>query len=145
LTHWNDFFNLLKTNELVDLKMPRKKSEQLTDGEQSIMEILWAQGECSVKEIAEKLSADKPTAYTTVQTMCKILAVKDYASFKKQGRAFIYCAKMTQKEARQGALSALLTRFFGSSPELLAQHLIQETDIELDDLEALQKQIDQSE
>ena len=125
--------------------MARKKSEQLTDGEQSIMEILWAQGECSVKEISEKLSLDKPTAYTTVQTMCKILADKDYASFTKEGRAFIYRAKMTQKEARQGALSALLTRFFGSSPELLAQHLIQETDIELDDLEALQKQIDQSE
>lgn len=125
--------------------MARKKSAQLTDGEQSIMEILWAQGECSVKDIADKLSVDKPTAYTTVQTMCKILADKDYASFKKEGRAFIYSAKMTQKEARNGALSALLTRFFGSSPELLAQHLMQETDIELDDLEALQKQIDRSE
>ena len=125
--------------------MARKKSEQLTDGEQNIMEILWKRGELSVKDIAEALSQDKPVAYTTVQTMCKILAKKGYADFQKEGRAFIYRAKMTQVEARQGALSALLNRFFGSSPELLAQHLIQETDIELKDLESLQDEIDQAE
>jgi BlaI family penicillinase repressor len=38
----------------------------------------------------------------------------------------------------------MLNKFFGGSPEVLAQHLMQETDIELDDLEALQRQIDQS-
>lgn len=122
--------------------MARKKSEQLTDGEQSIMEILWDKGEASVKEITELLSETKPTAYTTVQTMCKILAEKNYAYFRKKGKAFIYFPILTQQEARQGALSALLNRFFGSSPELLAQHLMQETDLELKDLEALQKKID---
>ncbi|NVJ69240.1 MAG: BlaI/MecI/CopY family transcriptional regulator [Alphaproteobacteria bacterium] len=125
--------------------MARRKSTQLTDGEQGIMEVLWNRGECSVKEIAEALSADKPTAYTTVQTMCKILAEKGYASFRKEGRAFLYTATMTQAEARKGALQTLLNKFFGSSPELLAQHLMQETDIELDDLKALQQKIDKAE
>lgn len=125
--------------------MARKKSQQLTEGEQDIMQVLWQQGECSVKNIAQQLSAgkDKPVAYTTVQTMCKILAEKGYADFEKQGRAFVYRATMSQQDARQGALSSLLNRFFGSSPELLAQHLIQETDIEMEDLQALQKQIEQ--
>ena len=122
--------------------MARKKSAQLTDGEQEIMEILWDKGEASVKEITQALSASKPTAYTTVQTMCKILAEKEYAAFRKEGRAFVYRAKMTRNQARQGALSSLLNRFFGSSPELLAQHLIKETDLEMDDLEKLQQQID---
>lgn len=124
--------------------MARKKSDQLTDGEQGIMEILWEQGECSVKEIAAKLSQDKPAAYTTVQTMCKILAEKGYADFRKEGRAFIYRARISRNEARQSALKNLLNRFFGSSPELLAQHLMRETDIELKDLEALQKKIDEA-
>ena len=124
--------------------MARKKSSQLTDSEQSIMEILWKKGEASVREIAEILSEDKATAYTTVQTMCKILADKGYADFHKEGKAFIYTPKITEREARQGALTAMLNRFFGGSPEVLAQHLMQETDIELKDLEALQKQIDQT-
>jgi predicted transcriptional regulator len=125
--------------------MARKKSLQLTDSEQSIMKILWKKGEASVREIADSLPEDKANAYTTVQTMCKILADKGYADFRKEGKAFIYSPKITEKDARQSALTSMLNRFFGGSPEVLAQHLMQETDIELKDLEALQKQINQAE
>ena len=124
--------------------MARKKSSQLTDSEQQIMEILWQKGEASVRDITDVLSEQKPTAYTTVQTMCKILAEKGYADFTKQGKAFIYTPKITQKDARQGALTSMLNKFFGGSPEVLAQHLLQETDIELNDLQPLQQKIDSS-
>jgi BlaI family penicillinase repressor len=124
--------------------MARSKSTQLTDGEQSIMEVLWENGEASVRDITTELSKEKQTAYTTVQTLCKILIEKGYADFRKEGKAFIYVPKITQKEARQSALTTMLNKFFGGSPEVLAQHLVQETDIELEDLEALQRKIDKS-
>ena len=38
----------------------------------------------------------------------------------------------------------MLNKFFGGSPKVLAQHLMQETDIDIDDLDALQRQIDES-
>jgi BlaI family penicillinase repressor len=124
--------------------MARNKSNQLTDGEQSIMEVLWESGEASVRDITDELSKEKKTAYTTVQTLCKILAEKGYADFRKEGKAFIYTPKITQKEARQSALTSMLNKFFGGSPKVLAQHLMQETYIDLDDLEALQRKVDQS-
>ncbi|NNG41848.1 BlaI/MecI/CopY family transcriptional regulator [Pseudoalteromonas sp. NEC-BIFX-2020_002] len=124
--------------------MTRNKSNQLTDGEQSIMEVLWKNGEASVRDITDELSKEKQTAYTTTQTLCKILAEKGYADFRKEGKAFIYIPKITQKEARQSALTSMLNKFFGGSPKVLAQHLMQETDIDLDDLEALQRKVDQS-
>lgn len=124
--------------------MARNKSTQLTDGEQSIMQVLWKCGEASVRDITTALSTEKPTAYTTVQTLCKILAEKGYADFRKEGKAFIYIPKITEIEARQSALTNMLNKFFGGSPKVLAQHLMQETDIDLDDLEALQRKIDQS-
>ncbi|MFT4939716.1 MAG: BlaI family penicillinase repressor [Paraglaciecola sp.] len=124
--------------------MARSKSTQLTDGEQIIMEVLWENGEATVRDITNALSKEKKTAYTTVQTLCKILAEKGYADFRKEGKAFIYVPKITQKEARQSAFTTMLNKFFGGSPEVLAQHLVQETDIELEDLEALQRKIDQS-
>ena len=43
--------------------MARSKSKQLTDGEQSIMKVLWDKGESSVKDITETLSEDKPAAF----------------------------------------------------------------------------------
>lgn len=125
--------------------MARQKSTQLTDSEQRIMTILWDRGEASVRELADILSEQKTTAYTTVQTMCKILVEKGYADFRKEGKAFIYHAKITQADARQSAFKSLLNRFFGGSPEVLAQHLIKETDIDIDDLEQLQKKIDKAE
>ncbi|MEP1741281.1 MAG: BlaI/MecI/CopY family transcriptional regulator [Kangiellaceae bacterium] len=125
--------------------MARKPSSQLTDSEQNIMRILWDRGEASVREITDILSQDKKTAYTTVQTMCKILADKGYADFHKQGKAFIYSPKITQQEARQGALTSMLNKFFGGSPKVLAQHLLEETNIDLKDLEELQNKIDQAE
>ena len=124
--------------------MARSKSNQLTDGEQSIMEVLWKNGQASVREITDALSIEKQTAYTTVQTLCKMLAEKGYADFRKEGKAFIYVPKITQKEARQSALTSMLNKFFGGSPKVLAQHLMQETDIDIDDLESLQRQIDES-
>lgn len=125
--------------------MARQKSNQLTDSEQKIMNVLWDKGEATVREVADILSQEKATAYTTAQTMCKILVEKGYADFRKEGKAFIYRAKVSQAQARQSAVKSLLNRFFGGSPEVLAQHLIQETDIELSDLEQLQSKIDKAE
>jgi len=123
--------------------MARPKSKNLTDTEQTIMQILWRNGEASVKEITAELSKTKPTAYTTMQTMCKILAEKGYADFRKDGRAFLYSAKITEKEAQQSALTTLLNRFFGGSSQLLTQHLMEESDVDLNALQQLQNKIDQ--
>jgi predicted transcriptional regulator len=123
--------------------MARPKSKSLTDTEQSIMQVLWRDGEASVKEITAELSKTKPTAYTTMQTMCKILAEKGYADFRKDGRAFLYSAKLTEKEAQQSAISTLLNRFFGGSSQLLTQHLMEESDVDLNALQELQEKIDQ--
>jgi predicted transcriptional regulator len=122
--------------------MARPKSKDLTDTEQSIMQVLWRDGEVSVKEITAELSKTKPTAYTTMQTMCKILAEKGYADFRKDGRAFLYSAKLTEKEAQQSALSTLLNKFFGGSSQLLTQHLMEESDVDLSALQQLQDKID---
>ena len=123
--------------------MARPKSENLTDTEQSIMKILWRDGECSVKAITSVLCEEKNTAYTSVQTMCKIMAEKGYVEFRKDGRAFLYSAVMSEKDAQQGALKTLLNRFFGGSSQLLTQHLMTESDIDMSALQELQDKIDQ--
>lgn len=123
--------------------MARPKSENLTEGEQSIMQILWQKSEASVREIADELSQTKPMAYTTVQTMCKILNEKGYATFRKQGRAFIYSALISEKDAQQSALKSLLNRFFGGSSTQLTQHLMQQNDVDLEQLKSLQDKIDE--
>ena len=125
--------------------MARPKSANLTETEQRIMEVLWRDGEASVRAIADELSKTKPTAYTSAQTMCKILADKGYATFRKEGRAFMYSAIISQNNARQSALKSLVNRFFGGSSEVLTQYLMEQSDVDVNELQSLQDKIDAKE
>jgi predicted transcriptional regulator len=124
--------------------MARTQSSELTGAEQKIMQVLWQQGPSSVRDIAAVLSQDSPVAYTTVQTLCRILLDKGHVQAEKQGKAFIYQATTVQQEARSQALQSLLKRFFGGSPALLAQHLLNDQPLATDLQAQLQAKIDQA-
>ncbi len=124
--------------------MARPKSNELTAAEQKIMQVLWQHGPMTVREIAAELSQDQPVAYTTIQTLCRILLDKGHVSCEKQGKAFLYQATTVQQEARSQALLALVKKFFAGSPALLAQHLITETALSADLAAQLQQKIDQA-
>lgn len=125
--------------------MPRKPSVSLTEAEQKVMLILWEAGKASVRDVHEQLNQKKKLAYTTVLTILKILADKGYAGYEKEGRAFIYYPLISQAEARQKALSNLVTRFFGGSSQALAQHLVEIEGIDLEDLAELRRELSEHE
>lgn len=122
--------------------MSRLKSDGLTAVEQQIMEVLWQKQQASVRDIADELNKSKNTAYTTVQTMCKVLLTKGYVSYHKEGRAFVYSAVMSRTEAQSNAVSNLLSQFFAGSPQVLAEHLLEDNHIDASELDALQAAID---
>jgi BlaI family transcriptional regulator, penicillinase repressor len=122
--------------------MVRKKSTELTSAEQKVMQVLWQHGPCSVKTITAELNKQAALAYTTVQTLCRILLDKGHVQCEKQGKAFIYEAITVQQEARTQALTALLKRFFCGSPTLLAQHLLEQQQLPAELQQELQEQID---
>jgi predicted transcriptional regulator len=123
--------------------MARKKSPVLTDGERRIMEILWRRGEAPVKDIVDALSAEAAVANATVHTMLKILETKGYAKRRKVGRAFLYAPTVSKAEARRGALAHIVAQFFDGSPEVLAQHLIRDSDLDLAKLEEIERRLDE--
>jgi BlaI family penicillinase repressor len=122
--------------------MARPPSTTLTDSERAILEVLWKKKEASVREVADELSKKKPVAYTTVLTMFKILDKKGLVTHRTEGRAFIYSPAISRNEARSHALENLLRQFFNGSPNVLAQHLLSEHDMDLAELKALQEKID---
>ena len=123
--------------------MARPRSSTLTEGEQRIMEVLWRLGEGSVQDVTTALSAAEPVAYTTVLTMLRILHEKKYVDYRKEGKAHVYVPLVTRDAARSTALRQLLRRFFDDSPEALAQHLMREEDIDLQELERLGARVGQ--
>lgn len=121
--------------------MARPQSPQLTEAEQRIIEVLWQQGEASVKSITSALEQEHSLAYTTVLTTVGIMADKGYLSFRKEGRAHIYKAELTKERAQKKALGSILSSLFGGSAKTLAQHLVEDEKLSLEDIEALRSEL----
>lgn len=121
--------------------MARPASPQLTDAEQRIMAVLWDRDEASVREITDVLAPDHGLAYTTVLTTVRIMADKGYVGFRKDGRAHIYHALLSREGARASALGSLVKSLFGGSAQSLAQHLVKDDQLTLEDIEALRAEV----
>jgi predicted transcriptional regulator len=119
--------------------MARRKSAHLTDAELRLMDVLWDKGPCTVSAVIESLPAKPALAYSTVITTLRILETKGYVRHKKEGRAFIYEPVVGRDEARHGAVTALVRRFFDGSPDLLMAHLFEARKISARELERLRK------
>ncbi len=121
--------------------MARKRTLELTDAEQRIISVLWARGEATVREVTDALDAEFGLAYTTVLTTIRIMNDKGYVDFRKQGRAHIYRPLVTREGAQRRAIGSLLSTLFEGSPQRLAQRLVDDEQLTLDDIEALRAEI----
>jgi len=119
----------------------RKKSLQLTDAEQRLMDILWTLESGTVAEIAEALPKKLDLAYNTVLTIMRILEDKGYVRHTKpkEGRAFIYRPIVSREQASRSALHYLLGRFFGNSAEALVLNLIEDKTLNEKERERIRK------
>jgi BlaI family transcriptional regulator, penicillinase repressor len=112
---------------------------KLTKLELQIMEALWNQGPCSVREIQESFLAKKRPAYTTVQTTVYRLEVKRVLRrVKKIATALIFEAAITREAAERRLIDDLLGLFGGRSRPIMA-HLIESGTLTLDDVREAEK------
>src|SRR5580704_6290370 len=116
--------------------MPHPKLSKL---ELQIMDTLWTQGPCSVREIQESFPAKKRPAYTTVQTMVYRLEVKKaLRRVKKIATANIFEAAVSRESAERRLIDDLLGLFGGRSRPIMA-HLVESGKLTLDDVREAEK------
>ena len=125
--------------------MARKKSPGLTDAELRVMDALWSGGSATVSDVLASLPRDIPLAYSTVLTTLRILERKGYLRHHKEGRAFVYQPVVAREQESEKAVTHLLRRFFGGSPELLMLKLVERRKITAQELERLRKRIAEEE
>ncbi|MEL7538942.1 MAG: BlaI/MecI/CopY family transcriptional regulator [Pseudomonadota bacterium] len=121
--------------------MARKQTPDLTDAEHRIMTVLWASGEATVRDITNALADEHGLAYTTVLTTIGIMANKGYVDYRKDGRAHVYRPLISREGAQRRALGSLLRSLFEGSPQNLAQRLIDDEQLTLDDIDSLRAEL----
>ena len=108
---------------------------KLSKLELQIMEALWNQGACSVREIQEAFPEKDRPAYTTIQTMVyRLEAKKAVRRVKKIGNAHIFEAIVSRTAAQRRVIDELLSFFGGSSQPVMA-HLIESGKLSLEDVQ----------
>jgi predicted transcriptional regulator len=91
----------------------------------ALMEILWARGECNVREVVREL--DRPLAYTTVMTTLDRLYKKGLLDRRMPERAFVYAARMSREEWEIQRAENVVANFFAGphpSRELLVSSFL---------------------
>jgi len=120
----------------------RKPSSSLTDAEHRIMSVLWDLSAATVGDVVERIEGPTRPAYNTVLTTLRILERKGYVRHEKHGRAFTYAPIVNRAQARRGALTHLLSRFFNGSREELVMDLLGHEDVDAQQLEQVKALLD---
>jgi len=95
-----------------------------TASELEVLQILWKNGDSTVKSVNDELNTNKNVGYTTTLKIMQIMYEKGLLDRKKSGRSHIY-KPVPQKDETQNVLleKILETAFAGSASKLIMQAL----------------------
>jgi BlaI family penicillinase repressor len=123
--------------------MARRPSGHPTELELEILKILWKTGQATVGQVREALTAFRELAYTSVMTIMTIMTRKGYLTRRREGRSFIYQAKITEKSITQNMLKDIVDRVFKGSTAAVMANLLETKDLDPDELKQLRTLINQ--
>ncbi len=119
----------------------KKKSElQLTRAEEQIMQILWELGEGLVKDVREQFPDPKPVR-NTVSTIIRILEKKGYVGHKAYGNVYVYYPLVSKGLYSKNQLLGLMENYFDNSFPAMVSFFAKETDLTIDDLDKILKDL----
>ena len=93
-----------------------------TDGELSILRVLWDRGPSTVREVAEVMG--RQTGYTTVLKLLQIMTEKGLVRRDVRERAHVYAPKLPREKTEQQIVGDLLDRAFGGSSSRLVMRAL---------------------
>ncbi len=125
--------------------MAAKHFQKPTEAELEILQILWQEGEQTVKQVNDKLSEKKDVGYTTTLKIMQIMFEKGLVAREAQGRSHIYTAAVDETITKQAMLDRLLETAFGGSAMNLVLQALGNCETSNNELEQIKKVIEEIE
>ena len=119
-------------------------NDQLSRRERQIIDVVLEQGECSAREIHERIP-DAPS-YSSVRALLSILLNKGHLTHRSDGPRYLYSLAGSRTKAQGSALNRLIKVFFGGSRAAAVTALLGDDGEQLSDeeLEELSRLIDKA-
>lgn len=104
--------------------MARPAPEKPTDVELQILNVLWDDGRCTVRQIHDSVGLERKTNYSTTVKMLVVMLEKGLVERDDSVRPQIYRAAITRAGAQKKMLKSLIQKAYeGSAKSLVMQAL----------------------
>ena len=120
-------------------------SPRPTDAELAILNVLWAQGACTVRDVHERLSQERDMGYTTVLKLMQIMFDKGLVTRDDSQRSHVYKARQKEQTTQRMLVADLLARAFGGSTEKLVMQALAAKKASKDELAEIRRLLDELE
>ncbi len=137
------FFDPKEENKLrKQIIMEKPIKIKPTESELEILQILWALGKATVRQVNDELSKTREVGYTTTLKLMQIMFEKQLVSRTDEGRYHVYEAAVGE-ESTQGMLldKFIDTAFRGSATRMVMQALGNQQ-VSKEELDEIKKLID---
>ena len=113
-----------------------------TESELEILQILWALGKATVRQVNDELSKTRDVGYTTTLKLMQIMFEKQLVSRTDEGRYHVYEAAVGEESTQHMLLGKFIdTAFRGSATRMVMQALGNQQ-VSKEELEEIKKLID---
>jgi len=120
------------------------KPPRPTDTELAILRILWEHGACTVRQVHDELSRERPSAYTTALKMLQIMTEKGLVRRDESERTHIYQSRLTEEQTQRQLVRDLVDRAFGGSASKLVMQVLSARRATQEELGEIRRLIDSS-
>lgn len=110
--------------------------------EAEVMRVVWDLGEVQVEDVQRHLARERPIAYTTIMTVMSRLTEKGFLKRRKEGRAYVYTARIAREQAARRSLREWIQRYWGGAMVPAVSMLLGGEKLRREDVQALRELID---
>jgi BlaI family penicillinase repressor len=103
--------------------MTEADPSSILDTEWDLLDVLWAAGRATAREVADALHERRGWAYSTVKTMLDRMVDKGLVHARRVGNVWEYGPAVAQAEARRGAWQRFVETAFGGATTPALQFL----------------------
>jgi len=110
-----------------------------TESELEILQVLWARGLASVREVHEELSKTKDAGYTTTLKLMQIMNEKGLVKRDDSVKTHIYQPAVSREKTQKHLLGKMINTLFGGSTTQLVIQALGNHKASADELDEIQK------
>ena len=124
--------------------MPRN-TPRPTEGELTLLKVLWRRGPSTVRQIMEEVRTEKEIGYTTVLKLMQIMTDKGLVVRDESQRTHVYRARSTEDQTQKRLMRDLLDRAYEGAASKLVMHALSSRKASQAERDAIRRLLDDME